>query len=61
MNKLMNKMNIIFSGVMLLIGLVLTGSYIAMAMDAKNMVNIVKEEMNITDEHRPEFSLLTTR
>jgi hypothetical protein len=45
----------------LLIGLVLTGSYIAMAMDAKNMVNIVKEEMNITDEHRPEFSLLFNR
>ena len=55
----MNKMNIIFSGVMLFIGLVLIGSFIAMAMDAKNMVNIVTEEMNITDEHRPEFSLLT--
>ena len=58
----MNKMmNIIFSGVMLFIGLVLTGSFIAMAMDAKNMVNIVTEEMNITDEHRPEFSLLANR
>ena len=43
-------MKMIFWGIMLLIMLMLTGSFIAMAMDAKNILNIMKEKKNTIDE-----------
>ncbi len=57
----MNKINVILSWVMLLIVLTLTGSFIAMAMNVKTIVNIVKEEMSITEQHSSEFSLISNR
>ena len=42
MNEIMNKMKIIFWGIMLLIGLTVTGSFIGVVTSAQNMVNIMK-------------------
>jgi Na+/alanine symporter len=50
MNRIIAKMKMIFWGIMLLIMLMLTGSFIAMAMDAKNILNIMKEKKNTIDE-----------
>ncbi len=50
MNRIIAKMKMIFWGIMLLIMLMLTGSFIAMAMDAKNILNIMKEKKITTDE-----------
>jgi outer membrane lipoprotein-sorting protein len=50
MNGIIAKMKMIFWGIMLLIMLMLTGSFIAMAMDAKNILNIMKEKKNTIDE-----------
>ena len=50
MKIVMEQMKIIFWGIMLLIGFMLTGSFIAVAMNAENIVNIVKEEKNITED-----------
>jgi predicted membrane protein len=61
MNKIMNKMKIIFWGIMLLIGFMLTGTFIGVAMNAENMVSIMKEGNNITDEQSPEFPLFPNR
>ncbi len=58
---MMNKINIIFSWVMLLIALMMTSSFIVMAMNAKNIVNTLKEEMSITDQPSSEFSLIFNR
>ena len=58
MNKIMDKIKIFFWGIMLLIGLTLTGSFIGVVITTENMVNIMKEENNITDGHTPRFSLL---
>jgi hypothetical protein len=40
-------MKIIFWGIMLLIGLMATGSFIGVVTGAQNMVNIMKQENNI--------------
>jgi len=61
MKTITKQMKIILWGIMLLIGLMLTVSFIAMAMDAENMVKIVKEKNNITDEHSPESPLFPNR
>ncbi len=50
MNGIIAKMKTIFWGIMLLIMLMLTGSFIAMAMDAKNILSIMKEKKNTVDE-----------
>jgi len=50
MNRIIAKMKTIFWGIMLFIMLMLTGSFIAMAMDAKNILNIMKEKKNTIDE-----------
>jgi len=50
MDGIIAKMKMIFWGIMLLIMLMLTGSFIAMAMDAKNILNIMKEKKNTIDE-----------
>ena len=42
MNEIINKMKIIFGGIMLLIGFMLTGSFIGVVTSAQNMVNIMK-------------------
>ncbi len=50
MNGTIVKVKTIFWGIMLLIMLMLTGSFIAMAMDAKNILSIMKEKKNTVDE-----------
>ncbi len=59
MDKIADKMKLILSGVMLFIALMLTGSFIAMAVNIKTIVNVVKEEISMTDQHSPEFSLIS--
>jgi hypothetical protein len=61
MKTITKQMKIILWGIMLLIGLMLTVSFIAMAMDAENMVKIVKEKNNVTVEHSPQFPLFPNK
>jgi hypothetical protein len=42
MNEIINNMKIFFWGMMLLIGLVVTGSFIGVVTSAQNLVNIMK-------------------
>jgi predicted membrane protein len=55
MNKVMNTMKIVFWGIMLLIGFMLTGSFIAVSMNVDRMVTIMKEKKNTTDGQSPEL------
>jgi hypothetical protein len=57
----MKQMKIIFWGIMLLIGLMLTVSFIAAAMNAEDMVNIIKEQKNVTDERSAESALFLNK
>jgi hypothetical protein len=58
MNKIMDKIMMLFWGIMLFIGLMLTGSFIGVVITTENRVNIMTEENNFTDGDSPKFPLV---